>query len=116
MKEYAFSKNIIAELGERFREYRVDYPLTQAELADKSGVSTRSIARIENGEDLQLSTFIKLLSALDLENNLEYLLPDPRKRPSYYLNEEAKGKKKRRAKGKGSGESKKKNIWGDELL
>ena len=78
----------LAEISSRVKSYRIDYPMTQKELADKSGISVRSIARFEAGEDIQFSNLIKILCALELENNLELLVPDPKARPSYYLVEE----------------------------
>lgn len=36
---------ITAELASRFRQYRIAYPMTRAELAEKSMVSIGTIAR-----------------------------------------------------------------------
>ena len=98
------------ELRRLVKEYRINYPMTQAEMAEKTGISSRSITRFENGGDISLSAFLKILDALDLSNNVSLLIPDQSKRPSYYL---AKEKKRQRA-------TKKSNIvnkdfkWGDE--
>ena len=91
--DYKFKEEIIMdknnskinELRERLKLYRIYYPMSQKELSEKSGVSERSISRFENGEDINLSNFIKLLTALDLDKNLSVLIPDQRDRPSYYL-------------------------------
>lgn len=100
----------INEIREKLKLYRIYYPMTQKELAEKSGVSERSISRFENGEDINLSNFIKLLNALELDENLKILIPDQRDRPSYYL--EKPHERSRVGK-------KKKTVsdfkWGDEM-
>ncbi len=88
------SMAIISELSARIKSYRIDYPMTQKELADKTGISPGSISRFEAGGDIQLSNLIKILNALDLGDNVDLLVPDPQKRPSYFLNE---GKRRKRA-------------------
>ena len=40
-------ESIAAELGLREKRYRIDFPMTQEELAKKSGVSIGSIRRFE---------------------------------------------------------------------
>lgn len=95
-----------------FREYRINYPLTQKELADKTGISLRSITRFENGEDITLSNFIKLVDALDLTENMKCLIPDQSKRPSAYL--EVGYKRQRAVTKKNRDKTNKKFKWGDE--
>lgn len=84
------SKAIIQLLGERVKAYRIEYPMTQKELADKSGVSIRSIQNFEHGEDIQLSNLIKITKALGLGDNLLMLVPDVSKKPSMYLEQTKK--------------------------
>jgi transcriptional regulator with XRE-family HTH domain len=55
--------------------------MTQAELASNAGVSTRTINRLENGEGVSLDTFIRVLKALNLQDNLKNFLPDLSVRP-----------------------------------
>ena len=42
-------------------------------------------ARFENGEDIGLENFVKLLNALELSSNLDMLIPDQSHRPSSYI-------------------------------
>lgn len=84
------SQNIRREISEKLKQYRIRYPMTQKELSDKSGVSVRSISRFEGGEDIQFGNLIRILKALDLEKNLDFLVPDVTQRPSYYLHENTK--------------------------
>lgn len=99
------------ELRRLFKDYRIYYPITQKDLAEKSGVSQRSIARFESGEDITLSNFIKLLEALDVADGLMQIIPDQRKRPSAYLISEP-GRK--RATYKKAPTRSKGFRWGDE--
>lgn len=74
-------------IGNRIKQYRVNLGMTQRDLEEKSGVSVRSISRLEQGASVQLDSFIKVLEALNLIMNFEHLIPDQSRRPSYYLNE-----------------------------
>lgn len=102
-------KNVY-EMGERIKEYRINAAITQKELADKSGVSIRSISRFENGEDISLSYFIKILIALGIDDRFDMVVPDQSKRPSAYLEKE---KKRKRATAKKE-IPQRKFVWGDE--
>jgi transcriptional regulator with XRE-family HTH domain len=114
MGKYLSSQAAIAEIASRLKAYRIDYPLSQLELADKAGISRRSITSLENGEDVKLSTLIRVLIALALDSNLDLLLPDPTERPSYYLKEKSAAPQRKRASKKGLKISKKTFKWGDE--
>jgi len=99
------------KLCERLKQYRIYFPLTQSELAEKSGVSVRSISRFENGEDISLSNFLKLLRAMDLDARMMDMIPDQSKRPSYYLEKETK---RRRASATRDKNGSAPFVWGDE--
>lgn len=101
MSKYLTSGSVLLEIGERLKAYRIDYPLSQKELSLKSGVSQRSILRMEKGEDIQFGNLIKILIALDIDANLDMLVPDPTKRPSYYLKEKISPPQRKRAGKKG---------------
>lgn len=104
------SREHIKELGRRIKAYRIMSEMSQQELEEKSGVSKRSISRLEQGESVQTDNLFKIISALGLEENIELLVPDQRKRPSYYLGKkETKIMRVRRKK------EKKGFKWGDEL-
>ena len=65
------------ELGHRLKQRRLELNLSQAEVAEKSGLGRRTITAIENGEGSTLGTFIALLRALQALHHLEQVLPDP---------------------------------------
>lgn len=66
----------IAELGRRVARWRLNRNLTQEELAEQAGVSSRTLARLESGEATQLESFLRVLEALGLGQGLERLVPD----------------------------------------
>lgn len=66
----------LAMLGERINRQRLQRNQTQAELAAASGVSKRTIERLEAGESTQLSNFIRILRALDLLEGFDLLVPE----------------------------------------
>ena len=69
-------KSILAELGQRIRQNRISLNITQAELAQKCGVSPSTETRIENGEDSKMSNYIKILSGLNLLSNMDIMIPE----------------------------------------
>jgi len=84
----------IKELGQKIKLYRIMKEMSQQDLEDKTGVSKRSISRLEQGESVQLENLLKVLLALDLGENIDLLVPDQTKRPSFYL-EKSENKNKR---------------------
>jgi transcriptional regulator with XRE-family HTH domain len=113
MSKYLSSNSALTEIGSRLKAYRIDYQLTQKELSDKSGVAVRSISRMESGEDIQFGNLIKVLIALDLDENLDMLVPNPSIRPSYYLKNKMVTSKRERV-GKKKNETLIKEIkWGE---
>lgn len=86
---------VLSELGERIARSRLDRNLTQAELAAKAGVSKRTVERMESGESVQLTSFVRILRALNLAGKIDVLVPEPSLSPMAQL--ESKGKARRRA-------------------
>lgn len=95
-------------IGDRIKQYRINAGVSQKDLENESGVSVRSISRLEQGASIQLEGLIKILSAL----NLDLLIPDQTKRPSFYLNDKEKTKQRVRKKKEDNRSFK----WGDELI
>jgi transcriptional regulator with XRE-family HTH domain len=86
---------ILAELGERISQCRIDRSFTQAELASQAGVSKRTIERAEAGASTQLASMIRIMRVLDLLPNLEHAMPAVEPRPMDLL--KRKGKVRQRA-------------------
>ena len=68
--------SILKEIGQRIKEHRISLNITQADLADKCGISSSTEVRIENGVDSKFSNYIKILSALNMLDNLNILIPE----------------------------------------
>lgn len=68
---------VVAELGGRLREQRLQQNLTQAKLASRLGVSVPTISNLENGKNTSLETFISVIFALGLQAELQDLFNKP---------------------------------------
>jgi len=71
----------LEEIGLRLARERIRKELTQAELANEAGIGKRTLERLENGQSVQLTSFIRVLERLDLGDTLIALLPDPQPTP-----------------------------------
>lgn len=82
--------SLLEEIGNRLSAVRLSRNLTQAELARDAGVSKRTVERMEAGQSVQLTSFIRLLRALELLDGLGVLLPPPRPGPIELLRNQGK--------------------------
>ena len=103
---------ILVELGKRLAQRRLTFQLTQADLAEQSGVSKRTVERIEAGATTQLSTLIRILRVLQLLDRLEDLIPASGPRPMDLL--KLKGKERQRASRRKKPSTAEPWQWGDE--
>jgi len=110
MNEKKECSEYIEELGRKIKMYRISKEMSQQDLEDKTGVSKRSISRLEQGESVQLDNLFKILLALGLAANIELLVPDQSRRPSFFLEKKDDKVKRVRKKTAKSGFK-----WGDEL-
>lgn len=87
---------IIAELGRRFKEYRLAGKLTQKEAAERAGVSLVTLRQFENGNacNINMGNFLALLRVADCLEQMDELLPEIP--VSAYVLEEMKSKKTKR--------------------
>ena len=95
ISELTSEEAILGELGKRIARRRIDLSFTQAELAERSGVSKRTVERIEAGASAQISNLIRIFRVLDLMPGLERLIPEAEAGPMELLKQ--KGKVRRRA-------------------
>ena len=61
------------ELGRRLQQQRLRQNISQAELARRIGVSVPTISNLENGKNATMDTFLNVVLALGLANELEAL-------------------------------------------
>ncbi len=75
----AFSMTSPAEvmrgLSERMKRRRIDFGLTQRELAARAGVSYGSLRLFEESGKISLEAIVKISFVLDAENEFEHLFP-----------------------------------------
>lgn len=86
---------ILVELGQRLARRRIDFQLTQADLAHEAGVSKRTVERMESGASAQLSSIIRIGRVLDLMSGLDQFVPPNGPRPMDLV--KLKGKTRQRA-------------------
>lgn len=103
------NKEYLRMIGKRIKLYRIDSELSQKDLEEMTDISIRTISRLEAGNSIQLDSFIKILTALGLDNNIELIIPDESIRPSLFL-DKANTKQRVYKKSKKTKEFK----WGDE--
>lgn len=99
------------ELGQRLKQARLNANITQAELAQRAGVSRKIVLSAEKGQ-VQLENFAALLLALDLAEQLNSFLPKPQLSPLQLR--KLQGKKRERASGsRGAAHSESENQEND---
>ena len=105
-------ESILKELGGRLTTARLGRNLTQAALAEQSGVSKRTVERLESGQvATQLSGFLRVCRTLGLIERVESLIPEAMTSPMEQLKQQ--GRKRQRASGrKAASETPKKWTWG----
>lgn len=86
---------ILAEIGVRLAQRRLDLQLTQADVAEQAGIAKRTVERIEAGGSAQMSSVVRILRVLDLLPGLERMFPEAGPRPMDLLKQ--KGKVRQRA-------------------
>jgi transcriptional regulator with XRE-family HTH domain len=92
---------ILIELGRRLKRTRLSQNVTQQELAERAGVSPRTVSAVESGDDIRLSTLVRLLRALGRLGGIEALLPAPQISPLELV--ERRGQQRQRARGRSDG-------------
>jgi transcriptional regulator with XRE-family HTH domain len=76
---------IVADLGERLRALRLGADLTQAAVADKAGVSERSLRDLESGQGSTVETLVRVLKALGVQDLIGAIAPRPAISPMQLL-------------------------------
>ena len=102
---------ICREIGERLSRRRLEFGLTQAEIARQAGVAKRTLERLEAGGSVQLTTLVRVLRVLDLLSALERALPSAQPRPLELIRKQ--GKPRQRASKRRQG-SEKPWTWADD--
>lgn len=107
---------ILAEIGERIVQRRLDLQLTQADVAEQAGVAKRTVERIEAGASAQMSSMTRILRVLDLLPGLDCMIPEAGARPMDLLKRQGKVRQRasRRRRPDRSNRSDKPWSWDDD--
>lgn len=81
---------VVAEIGHRISRRRVEFNMTQADVAKKAGMSKKTVENIESGASSQMSTIIRIFRVLDLMDNLDHLIPELGSKPMDLLKQKRK--------------------------
>lgn len=97
-----FSDNaVLTEFGKRIASARLNNNWTQADLANKAGVSKSTVEHIEKGQSTQLLNMVKILRALGFLEQFIGIIPELGPSPMELLaisRKEQAGKRKRASK------------------
>jgi transcriptional regulator with XRE-family HTH domain len=88
---------VLTELGDRARQMRLNRNESQSDLAARAGVSVETIRKLEDGRNVSLTTFIKVVRALGALDGLDRVLPELGPSPIQLL--EMQGRRRQRASG-----------------
>ena len=108
---YENNEVVLSELAQRIRDQRLVLGLTQVELAKKSGISSRTVARLESGDGIALDGLLGILRSLGILRNLDLLVPEYRMPPTEAFDGQ---RKRKRASASKNTQPDKAWTWGDE--
>lgn len=115
LQDYLSDEAILSELGSRLARLRIESELTQEELANKSGISKPTVARLEQGMPVQTTTLIRIFRTLNLLSSLDGVILAESIRPMDTLLQQGKKRQRVRKSGEHAGPKPKKPfVWGDE--
>lgn len=111
---YVLNDNaVLDEIGKRLAAHRLAQNLSQKELAAQAGVSLSTLTRLEDGNSVGTSNFIRVLRGLGLLDNMEAMLPQPETSPVEMMKRQ--GKMRQRASRRKQKETPSRQwSWGDE--
>ncbi len=96
MKTDAMSDSaVLVEIGRRLQVNRLNANLAQADVAQKAGVSRRTLQKMESGRVCTLLALVRVLRALGVLDALDGFLPEPGLSPIQLA--KLKGRERQRA-------------------
>lgn len=73
---FASNSDIVREFGGRIKENRLAANMTQAEIANHTGLSLLTIKNLEDGKNVGIYVYVKVLRALNLLDYASGFIPD----------------------------------------
>lgn len=99
---WATVEELEAEVGQQLRRERLRRDLTVEQVAEKADVSAKTVLNLEHGRGSTLTTVVKVLRALELEEWLTTIAPDEPISP-IAIRDQQQASRRRRASGRGRG-------------
>ena len=100
------------QIGRRLARLRLSRNVTQVALAEKAGVGVRTLRRLEAGGRSSFDTFLRVATALDLEDAILAAVPKGDVGPIERVSK--KGSERRRASAASKRRAPSTWTWGDE--
>ena len=97
LKESTTSFRLAVVLGQRIAQRRLARNITQKSLAHESGVSLRTLRRLEAGQPTSLDTFLRVAITLELAGALLAAVPEYEIRPMELIRLRGKHRQRARA-------------------
>lgn len=101
--------DLLTELGKRLRQARVNRNISQKELAEKAGISSRTVQNAEEGKPASIKVWIAMLRALGLLDQLDNFMPVQQISPIILA--EAQSRQRQRASKKRNTKKKDESEW-----
>lgn len=76
LDEILTDAGVLTEIGTRLARLRIARNWTQAELAERAGIGRATVQRMEEGQSVQMTSFVKVARVLDLLGGLDATLPE----------------------------------------
>ena len=94
------TSDVIKNLGLRFRDYRLRLRKTRKEVSEASSIGMTTLYKFESGKmtDISVSTLIRLLKVIGLEDNWEAIIPELPESPYNYNDKDKKVQRIRHSK------------------
>lgn len=106
----ASSDTVILALFQQIEQIRLSHNISQAALAKEAGVSRSTITRLASGENISMDSFVRVMQALGLADNLAALLPNPDVRPVERVRQDGAERRRASTKRRSAGSW----TWGDD--
>jgi transcriptional regulator with XRE-family HTH domain len=115
LEELMTDDAVLAELGRRLAQNRLERNWTQAEMAAQAGLGQATVQRAERGESIQMTSMVKLLRTLGLLGALDAAVPESIVLPIAQLErEQHHGRRRASGRRRAAGEADEKPwTWGD---
>jgi transcriptional regulator with XRE-family HTH domain len=116
LEELMTDDAVLAELGRRLAQNRLERNWTQAEMAAEAGLGQATVQRAERGESIQMTSMVKLLRTLGLLGALDAAVPESIVLPIAQLEREQRhGRRRASGRRRAAGEADERPwTWGDE--